>query len=76
MVLLKKKLTFTANKTVKESAKIQDSLLYAEIVDLDLIAKEFKYYLVCYQNFTREYLSGYQLTGGNDAKTTKIPLVT
>ena len=29
-----------------KSAKIKDSLLYAEIVDLDLTAKEFKYHQV------------------------------
>ena len=53
---------------MKESAKIKDSSLYAEIVDLDLIVKEFKYHQVCYQNSTREYLSGDQLTDSTDAK--------
>ena len=30
--------------------------------------KEFKYHQVCYQNSTREYLSGDQLTDSTDAK--------
>ena len=50
------------------SAKIKDSSLYVEIVDLDLIAKECKYHQVCYQHFTREYLSGDRLTNNTDAK--------
>ena len=68
VVLPRKITTFNATKTVKESAKIKDSSLYAEIGDLDLIAKEFKYHQVCYQNFTREYLSGDRLTDSTDAK--------
>ena len=69
IVLPRKITTFNASKTVKESAKIKDSSLYAEIVDLDLIVKEFEYHQVCYQNSTREYLSGDQLTDSTtDAK--------
>ena len=45
-----------------------DSSLYAGIADLDLIAKELKYHQVCYQKFTREYLSGDRLTDSSDAK--------
>ena len=30
--------------------------------------KEFKYHQVCYQNSTREYLPGDQLTDSTDAK--------
>ena len=60
--------TFNAIKTVKESAKIKDASLYAEMVDLDLIAKEFNYHQVCYQNFTREYLSRDQLADSTGIK--------
>ena len=68
IVLPRKITTFNATKTVNESAKIRDSPLYAEIVDLDMIAKEFKYNQVCYKNFTRKYLSGNRLTNSTDAK--------
>ena len=68
VVLPKKIRTFNATKTIKEPAKVKDSSLYAEIVDLDLIAKKFKYHQVCYQNFTRGYLSGHWLTDKTDAK--------
>ena len=60
--------TANATKTANESAKIKDSSLYAEIVDLDLIAKEFKYYQACYESFSRKYLSGDRLTNSADAK--------
>ena len=45
------------NATVKESAKINDSSLYAGIADLDLKAKELKYHQVFHETFSREYLS-------------------
>ena len=60
--------TFNVTKTVKGSSEIKDSSFYAEIVDLDPMEKEFRYYQVCYQNFTREYLSGDRLTFSTDAK--------
>ena len=52
--------TFSTTKTVKETAKIKDSSLYPEIVDIDLTAKEFKYHQV--------FLSGDRLIDGTDAK--------
>ena len=54
IVLLRKIINFNSTKTIKESAKIKGSSLYAEILDFDLIEKEFKYYQLCYQNFTRD----------------------
>ena len=60
--------TFNVTKTVKGSSEIKDSSFYAEIVDLDPMQKEFRYYQVCYQNFTREYLSGDRLTFSTDGK--------
>ena len=74
VVLPRKITTFNATKTVKESAKVKDSSLYAEIADLDLIAKEFKYHQVFLSYFTREYLSGDRLTDSTDAKNNETPL--
>ena len=41
--------------TIKAAAKVENPTLYAEIHDLDLIAKEFKYHRHCYKSFTRSY---------------------
>ena len=48
IVLPGKILIVNATKSVKESEKIKDSSRYVEIIDLDLIAKEFKYHQVFY----------------------------
>lgn len=40
IVLPRKIITFNSTKTVKESAKIKASSLYAEISDLNLIVKD------------------------------------
>ena len=46
-----------AVNTIKAAAKIKDPDLYNEIIDLDLFAKEFKYYTKCYNSFTYGYSS-------------------
>ena len=46
--------TKKASDTIKEAAKSKDRELYAEIKELDLIAKEFKYHRHCWKNFTRK----------------------
>ena len=46
--------TIEATESIKEAAKIKDPKLYAEIKDIDLIAKEFKYHEHCRRNFTRK----------------------
>ena len=50
--------TNEASDTIKEAAKTKDLELYAEIKDLDLIAKEFKYHEHCRKNFTRKRKRG------------------
>ena len=45
--------TQTAERTVKAAAKLKRPFLFAEIKDLNLIAKEFKYHDKCYKDFTR-----------------------
>ena len=45
--------TQSAQRTVKVAAKITRPSLYAEIKDINLIAKEFKYHDKCYKEFTR-----------------------
>ena len=46
-----------AVKQIRATAKIEDSDLCNEIVDLDLYAKEFKYQVKCYNSFTYGYKS-------------------
>ena len=50
--------TNEASDTIKEAAKTKDFELYAEIKDLNLIAKEFKYHEHCRKNFTRKRKHG------------------
>jgi len=50
--------TIDAQRTIKAAARVKDEKLYAEIQHLDLIAKEFKVHMHCYQNFTRGYSEG------------------
>ena len=49
--------TFNAATSIKAAAKSKNEKLYKEIVDLDLIAKEFKVHKTCYQKFTFSYSS-------------------
>ena len=46
-------MTQTAERTLKAAAKIKRPSLYAELKDLNLNAKEFKYHEKCYKEFTR-----------------------
>ena len=50
--------TNEASDTIKEAAKTKDFELYAEIKDLDLIAKAFKYHEHCRKNITRKRKHG------------------
>ena len=47
--------TINACETIKAAAKVKNPLLYSEIYDVDLIAKEFKYHRHCYKSFTFGY---------------------
>ena len=44
--------TYAAENTIKAAAKAKNEMLYKEIKDLDLIAKEFKVHKHCYQQYT------------------------
>ena len=46
-----------AVNTIKVAAKIKDADLYNKIIDLNLFAKEFKYYTKRYNSFTYGYSS-------------------
>ena len=50
----KKCVTKQSEKTIKDAAKNKNDDMYYEIKDLDLIAKEFKYHICCYKNFTKK----------------------
>ena len=45
--------TKTAESAIKEAAKTKDEDLYQQIVSVDLIAKEFRYHAICYNDFTK-----------------------
>ena len=45
--------TYDAEKSFKEDAEEKDKVLFIEIKDLDLIAKEFKFHEHCRRNFLR-----------------------
>ena len=56
----KQLLTFVAQETIKAAAKVHDPAMYAEIHDLNLIAKEFKYHDKCYREFTHGFSFSYR----------------
>ena len=45
--------TFDAASAIKDAAKTKDPVHYAEIVDVDLIAKEYKGQKPCYKKFVK-----------------------
>lgn len=45
--------TFDAASAIKDAAKTKDPVHYAEIVDVDLIAKEYKVHKPCYKKFVK-----------------------
>ena len=47
--------TNNACATIKTAAKVKDALMYTQIHNIDLIAREFKYHGTCYKNFTSGY---------------------
>ena len=47
--------TYDADKSIKAAAKGKANEMYVELKDLCLIAKEFKYHVHCYKEFTRGF---------------------
>ena len=56
--------SFAAVLAIKEAAKSKDLTHYAEIENVDLIAKEYKVHETCYKKFTK----GFTATSSNDCE--------
>ena len=52
-----------AENTIKAAAKEKNTSLYAEIKELNLTAKEFKYHTKCYKEFTFRFSEKFREPG-------------
>ena len=52
--------TIEACETIKSYAQVKNPAMYAEIHDIDLIAKEFKFHRNCYSKYTHGFSSSYR----------------
>ena len=64
-----------AENTIKAAAKLKNTSLYAEIKDLNLIAKEFKYHEKCYTEFTFGFSEKFREPGQSTASRNLMKII-